>query len=116
MAIAHNDIGCVADLKSASNDFEAILIGDGNEYAGDATNFLSTINSLFNSYMHCLMHEESCMLMGIHFPTLVSYYAKKNNYNKEILHHNHNAFHIMMGFQDNVLRIIKNQKLYQQHA
>ncbi|WP_072620932.1 hypothetical protein [Spirulina major] len=113
-AIKHNEIGRVATLKTARNEFEAVLIGNGNEYAGDATDFLATINSLFNSFKHCLMHEESCILMGVDFPTIVSYHAKNNNHNNEIVYHNHNAFHIMMGFQDNVTRIIKNQKLYQQ--
>lgn len=112
-AIAHNEIGRVADLKTASNDFEAILIGNDNEYAGDSTGFFATINSLFNSFKHCLMHEESCMLMGVEGPTIVSYHAKNNNHKNEIVHHNHNAFHIMMGFQDNVIRIINNQKLHQ---
>ncbi len=112
--IACNEIGRVADLKIASNDFEAVLIGNGNEYAGDPTGFLATINSLFNSFKHCLMHEESCILMGEDAPTIVSYHAKNNNHNNEIVHHNHNAFHIMMGFQDNVMRIINNQKIHQQ--
>jgi hypothetical protein len=112
--IAHNEIGRVADLEIASNDFEAALIDNDKEYAGDPAGFLATINSLFNSFKHCLMHEESCMLMGIDVPTIVSYHAKNNNHNNEIVHHNHNAFHIMMGFQDNVMRIIRNQKLRQQ--
>jgi len=112
--IAHNEIGRVAELEKASNDFEAVLIGNGNEYAGDSTGFLATINSLFNSFKHCLMHEESCMLMGVDAPSIVSYHAKNNNHNNEIVYHNHNAYHIMMGFQDNVMRIIRNQKLNQQ--
>lgn len=113
-AIAHNEIGRVVDIKTANNDFEAVLIGNGNEYTGDSTGFLATINSLFNGFKHCLMHEESCILMGVDTPTIVSYHAKNNNHNNEIVYHNHNAFHIMMGFQDNVIRIIENQKLYQQ--
>lgn len=112
--IAHNEIGRIADLKSASTDFELVLIGNGAEYKADNTNFLPTINTLFNSFKHCLMHEESCMLMGVSSPTIVSYHAKNNNHNNEIVYHNHNAFHIMMGFQDSVLRIIKNQNTYQQ--
>lgn len=80
----------------------------------ETTGFIATINSLFNSFKHCLMHEESCMPMGADTPIIVSYHAKNNNHNNEIVYHNHNAFHIMMGFQDNVMRIIRNQKLRQQ--
>jgi hypothetical protein len=113
--ITCDGIGRVAELKSANTDFERILIGDANEYQRDETGFLYVINGLFNSFKHCLMHEESYALMGLDAPTIVSYYAKSNNYNNEIEYHNHHAFHIMMGFQDSVLRIIRNQKLYQLH-
>ncbi len=111
--IAHSEIGRVANLKSANSDFEKILIGDGIEYEADVTGFLDTVNSLFNSFKHCLVHEENCLIMGVDAPTIVSYAAKHNKYNNEIVYHNHNAFHIMMGFQDSVLRIMKNQKYYQ---
>ena len=113
-AISKNEIGLVAAVQSPKSDFEKILIGDGKDYKNDSTGFIPIINGLFNSFKHCLMHEESCMVMGIDSPTIVSYHAKYNDHNNEITHHNHNAFHIMMGFQDTATRIIENQKVYLQ--
>lgn len=111
--IGHNEIGRFVDKEIAITDLEKVIIGDGASYQKDETGFLSVINDLFNSFKHCLMHDESYSLMCPDVPTIVSYQAKRNNHNNEIIFHNHNAYHIMMGFQDNVLRILKNQKTYQ---
>lgn len=108
-----NAIGRFVDIPVATTNIERIIIGDGVDYLMDKTNFLSVINDLFNSFKHCLMHDESYMIYSKDAPTIVSYQAKKNNHNNEIIFHNHHAFHIMMGFQDNVLRILQNQKVYQ---
>jgi hypothetical protein len=98
-------------LKQPTTPLAEIILGR-NGYEPDHTNFLEIINSLFNSFKHCLMHEDSRVLMGNDFPTVVSYYAKHNNFKSEIEYHNHNIFHLVMGFQDCVTRILRNQKAY----
>jgi hypothetical protein len=98
-------------LKHPTTPLAAIILGS-DEYEADTTNFLRTINSLFNSFKHCLMHEDSRTLIGLDFPTVVSYFAKYNDHKNLIEFHNHNVFHLVMGFQDNVSRILRNQKDY----
>ncbi|MDO8769985.1 MAG: hypothetical protein Q7K57_15010 [Burkholderiaceae bacterium] len=110
--IAHNEIGRVLEKSGKESDFSKVMVGDGTVYEEDKTGFLKTINDLFNSFKHCMMHEESNTLIGIEFPTIVSYHAKHNDHATTIIHHNHSAHHIMMGFQDNVLRILRNQKKF----
>lgn len=109
--IAYNEIGRFLDRKSALTDLDKIIIG-GEGYATDTTDFLRVINDLFNSFKHCLMHDESYNLVCFEIPTVTSYQAKNNNHKNEVIYHNHNLFHIMMGFQDSMVRILKNQKLY----
>ena len=111
--IAYNEIGKFADEESATTDIEKIIVGDGATYEQDNTRFLEVINGLFNSFKHCLMHDESNSLIGLEAPIVTSFQAKSNNYNNEIVHHIHSMHHIMMGFQDSVLRILKNQRTYQ---
>ena len=111
-AIACNEIGPFLNPKTASTDLEKIIIGDGIDYSKDPTNFLRTINDLFNSFKHCFMHDESYHLICPETPTATSFQAKNNQHINEIFYHNHNAYHLMMGFQDNVMRILENQKIY----
>lgn len=110
--IAHNEIGRALDENRKETDFSKVILGDGVVYEKDKTGFLKVINELFNSFKHCMMHEESNLLIGAELPTIVSYHAKHNDHRTEILYHNHSAHHIIMGFQDNVLRIIRNQKQF----
>lgn len=113
-SIAYNEIGRFADKETASTDLEKIIIGDEYCYSKDSTRFLRIINDLFNSFKHCLIHDESYLLMCPDTPSVTSYQAKNNNHNNEIIYHNHNAYHLIMGFQDTVLRILKNQNTYNQ--
>lgn len=110
--IAYNEIGKFAKKESATTDIEKIIVGDGMTYEQDNTRFLEVINDLFNSFKHCLMHDESNSMIGLETPIVTSFQAKNNNYNNEIVHHIHSMHHIMMGFQDSVLRILRNQKVY----
>lgn len=110
--IKFNEIGKFTRLENSNLDIEKIIIGDKNCYKSDNTDFLYIINSLFNSYKHSLMHDESYKLLCKDFPTFVSLQVKKNNHNDNIIYHNHNAYHIMMGYQDTIKRILKNQHKY----
>ena len=49
------------------------------------------------------------------FPNVVTLYAKSNNFQNEIEYHNHYLSQLLMGFQDNVRRIFRNIKLYQEN-
>jgi hypothetical protein len=110
--IAHNKIGEFLDKQQPTTDLERIITGDGINYERDKTGFLRIINDLFNSFKHCLMHDESYQLVCINTPSVTSYQAKYNKHSNEIIYHNHNAYNIMMGFQDSVIRILNNQKTY----
>jgi len=110
--ITHGEIGRFVDIELATSDMERIIIGDDADYQKDPTNFLRIFNDLFNSFKHSLMHDESYLLMCPDIPSITSYQAKRNNHNNEIIYHNHNLYHLMMGFEDNVLRILSNQKIY----
>ncbi|MBT0569487.1 hypothetical protein KIK84_04060 [Curvibacter sp. CHRR-16] len=110
--IAHNEIGRALDVSTQGTDFSRVIVGDGERYEKDSTEFLKIINELFNSFKHSLMHDESYTLIGEENPTIVTYHAKHNDHNSKIVFHNHSAHHIMMGFQDTVLRILSNQKVF----
>lgn len=112
--IQFDSIGSVSRLKDKTNKSELeeklcrIFFG-GNEYEHDKTNFLEVLNDLFNSYKHHFAHIHSASLFGADVPTVIGYECKMNNYNNPIVYHNHNAYHIMMGFQDSLTRILRNQ-------
>lgn len=106
-----DSIGHLLTIRNPKNDLELILIGDNINYRSDKTNFIKTINQLFNSFKHCLLHDESYMLFCKEYPTVCTYFIK-NDFNKKVVYHNHNLHHIMMGFQDCVTRILENQKKY----
>lgn len=110
--IKYNAIGQFIKVTDPTKDIEKIIIGDERDYKSDHTGFFSVINDLFNSFKHCLMHDESNLLIGTELPTITSFQAKYNNHNEIIIHHNYNAYHLMMGFQDNVERILFNQREY----
>lgn len=111
-SIAVNEIGKFFQVEDPETDLQRIILGDGEKYRKDPTGFLVVINDLFNSFKHCLMHDESYVLMSEELPTIVSYQAKNNDHKNSIIYHNYNAFHLMMGFQDTVARILENQRAY----
>lgn len=108
-----SELGKVIKETPPVTNLEKIIIGDGIEYERDETGFLAIINSVFNSFKHCFIHDETYHIIGATIPTIVSYQAKHNKYDGDIIFHNHNAIHIMMGFQDTLIRILKNQRKYQ---
>jgi hypothetical protein len=108
-----NEIGKVFDTNLAKTNLGKIILGDVECYQKDETNFLRVINDLFNSFKHSLMHDESYLLFCSDLPSVTSYQAKHNDHRNEIVFHNHNFFHLMMGFQDSVVRILENQRIYQ---
>jgi hypothetical protein len=58
------------------------------------------------------MHDESLSPQLTSHPVARSYQAKNNDHRSTIVVHNHNIFHLAMGFQDAVLRIFDNQKIF----
>lgn len=87
--------------------FRRLLGGQSLEYTGQ-TGFLRVINDLFNAMKHHWPHEESHNLICEEWPTIVSYYAKHNDTSGGVVYHNHNAFHIMMGYQDTMRKFVTN--------
>lgn len=106
-----DSIGYLVGKNTPKSDLDMILIGDGQSYEKDDTDFIAKINQIFNGFKHCLIHDESYMLFSTDHPAVRAYYIKKD-LSKKIIYHNHNLHHLMMGFQDNIIRILKNQKKY----
>lgn len=107
-----SQIGSLSTNNNPQADFEKVIVGDGIDFRRDETGFLRCINDLSNSFKHSVMHAEVYNLYGESTATVVSYQAKQNNHKKEITYHNHNACHLVMGFQDTVIRIIQNHRKY----
>lgn len=104
-------VGTILNPKKSNETVVKIILGV-EEYEEDSTNFLSTSNQLFNGFKHTLMHDETTAIIGAAVPTILGVSVQYSNHKKKIYYHNHNAYHIMMGFQDTIRRIIKNQILY----
>lgn len=85
-----------------------LLFDSKSRAEADPTQFLSTINDIFNAMKHHWIREKSFNTMGADVPTVYVLYRKNNDPKKNVVLHNHNAFHIMMGFQDMVRRLIEN--------
>jgi len=117
------------NLSNHLKQLSSIICGDGVTYKIDGSGklhqtkkeitctitqdaFLIVINELFNSFKHSLMHDESLSPQLTSHPTARSYQAEHNNHRATIIVHNHNIFHLVMGFQDAVLRIFDNQKTF----
>lgn len=108
---SNESIGSVLSPKAKSTTVKGIIMG--NElYEQDTTDFLKISNDLFNGFKHSLMHDESFNKIGAEYPTFVGFLVKYSNHKKTIQYHNHNAYHLMMGFQDCISRIIRNQEAY----
>lgn len=99
-------------LNNDCPDLLNIVFGN-DEYEKDNTNFLSVINNLFNSMKHCALHSEAYRIYGSDYASVVTVYAPHNNFNKKIEYHNHYLFQLIMGFDNNVRRIFRNMRLYQ---
>ncbi|HWW25153.1 MAG TPA: hypothetical protein VNZ85_04570 [Caulobacter sp.] len=111
-AIKVDSIGRALTLKGTDRDNNAdmlaILFGDASGREGDGTNFLSTLNDISNSYKHGFLISESDVFRTLEFPNIVLFEYKKNNFINTAIVHNHSAYHVVMGFQDAIRRILKN--------
>ncbi|MDH0094920.1 hypothetical protein N7373_26015 [Achromobacter mucicolens] len=109
--LGHESVGSVLSPKAKETVVKGIIVG--NEiFEKDTTNFLEVSNNLFNGFKHTLMHDESFNSIGVKCPTFVGFLVKYADYKKTIQYHNHNAYHLMMGFQDCIARILRNQNSY----
>ncbi|MGR5334525.1 hypothetical protein ACPV5I_03805 [Vibrio gigantis] len=95
-----------------SEDIKNIVIGNDGLYESDSTNYLKHINDLSNSIKHSMMHSEAFSHYCPDFPTIVSFQASNNNHTNEIVYHNHSACQLVIGFQNTVKRVFKNQTAY----
>lgn len=109
--LSHESVGSILSPKAKETAVKGVIVG--NEiFEKDTTNFLEVSNSLFNGFKHTLMHDESFYQIGVEFPTFVGFLVRHANHKKTIQYHNHNAYHLMMGFQDCIARILRNQHSY----
>ncbi|HHE0526545.1 TPA: hypothetical protein ACN360_002317 [Vibrio parahaemolyticus] len=109
--LENDSIGSLFSNKPKNMEVKGIILGN-EVYEKDTTKFLETSNNLFNGFKHSLMHDESFRIIGIDYPTFVGFLVKHTDHKREIQYHNHNAYHIMMGFQDCIERILRNQERY----
>ena len=109
--LAFDSIASVLHSNADTNsDVYKIAVGGISSYVSDPTNFLNVVNDLFNSMKHCLAHEETQGMFSNdpNVPSVITYYAKYNQFTNGLTYHNHNAFHLMMGFQDTIDRVLSN--------
>lgn len=105
----------IGSLLTKHKDSQLYKIFCGDEFYEKGNEcFLGVINDLFNAFKHSVIHDETMSLIGSEWPTIVCLYAKYANYDDQLQYHNHNAYHILMGFQDCLDRIFKNYELYKQ--
>ncbi len=108
--IVADSIGSVFSLPN-TNIVKKIILGD-ETYPKDTTNFLEISNNLFNGLKHTLINDDIYIKMQDR-PAFTGLTVKNSDHkNKIIKYHLHDAIHFMMGFQDNVKRVLDNQKLY----
>jgi len=69
--------------------------------------FAETLNELVNSFKHSYVLSD-LLLWGADFPTVVSVYAHRNNYGKDISFHNHSLGQILLGFNNFVSKFIQD--------
>ena len=112
--IVQDCIGKVLKCKGEpETDFERILVGNGTLYIVDKYNYFEKINNLSNALKHSYCNMNTYSQIGEEEPTIMGYYTTRNNHKKEIIINNYSAAQIMIGFQDTILRILRNQKAYE---
>jgi hypothetical protein len=88
------------------------MLGLSSEFDSDKTEFLLTTNNLFNAMKHTHMNVETQVTFGADYPTIVAYRTLGQVTEDNVVYHNHNAYHLMMGFHDAVDRIVGNQWIF----
>lgn len=109
--VRFDSVGRVIHLGKKAGEVGKIVLGD-SFYHEDLTGFIEISNDLFNGFKHSLVNDETFNLVGEEWMTIVGYSVKQSNYNNIVQYHNHNSYHIMMGFEDCVRRILINQKMF----
>lgn len=100
-------------LKSGGNNTQTfqMLFDCTTLEEADPTEFLKIINDVFNAMKHHWIHEGKTNTFCEEWPTIRTFYTKNNDPEKYGLFlHNHNCFHLMMGFQDMVRQCLSNLK------
>lgn len=91
-----------------------LIRGLGGEFEADSTDFLQISNNLWNAMKHTHMNAETQSLYCAESPTIVAYHAPDGEHGDLIAYHNHNAYHLMMGFHDTIDRVLHNQRIFLQ--
>jgi len=72
----------------------------------DPTNFLPTLNIISNSYKHGFFLPEAQAYGSPNAPNIVLFDKEKNDLRRPPIVHNHDACHLVMGFQDTINRLL----------
>lgn len=97
--------------KKGLNDLSVLFYGSDGEKSPDYE-FLSLINDLGNASRHDAYFDDVYSLIGVDVPTLVGIELRLDGSNSKATYHNHNCFHLMMGFQDVTQRIMERSKAF----
>ncbi len=89
-----------------------IIRGLGGNFEGDTTDFLRISNDLFNTMKHSHINAETQTVFSTDCPSIVALQLFNGKDKHEVTYHNHNAYHLMMGFHDSIDRILVNQKTF----
>jgi len=108
LKIKTDSIGKLLNKKNKGTPTYEVVFGNELELEKDSTNFLSTLNELFNSLKHSMFHTETNSLHNDEWPVITSLFAGYGDLNNGLRYHNHNGYHLMMGFQDCLKRILDN--------
>lgn len=75
--------------------------------------FPQILSEVVNSYKHSFLLPESQMMWGADFPTVVSIYAYRNDYNGHVTYHNHSLGQLLIGFNRFVRQVTERQRNFQ---
>ena len=115
---SYDCVGHILNDKAKKNQIVNIILGSDPMFEADKTEFLDISNKLFNAMKHSHMNAETMILYSTDCPTISAFDGPKFDGPKKygsrhvIAYHNHNSYHLMMGFHDTIDRIINNQKVF----
>jgi len=97
--------------ESKSPETEFCCFYGANQTDEKIRTFVDLLNRLGNAMRHQAMFADSYSHFGADYPTVIGYETPWNAL-KEAVWHNHNAYHLMMGFQDTSRNVLRHTRQY----
>jgi len=112
--VSPDQISGLMQAENFSKPVGICFFGDQETLDADLS-LLSLLNKLGNAMRHHTFFSEGYNAIGEELPTILGVEARNDNVG-EVTHHNHNAFHLMMGFQDFSERFMRRTRSYFENA